>query len=198
MSGFLSVLLIAVSLSMDAFAVAVCKGLAMQRVTWKSAAAVGVWFGIFQAMMPAIGFFLARLFAEQITELDHWISFGLLCLLGGNMIREALFPGKEEAANASLAPALMLLLSLATSIDALAVGVVFAFSGIANIWASVFVIGLVTFLLSSAGVFVGGVFGVKYQARAELAGGIILILLGVKILASDLVPGLRLPFFMKW
>ena len=182
--GILELLLLSVGLAMDAFAVSICKGLALERVTLKHAAIVGAWFGVFQALMPTIGYFLGSAFEQYITAFDHWIAFALLALIGGNMIREALHP-EEDSADASLGFRTMLLLAIATSIDALAVGVTFAFLQV-NLLASVLMIGIITFGISMAGVKLGSVFGNRYQARAELAGGAILILLGVKILLEHL------------
>lgn len=176
--------IIAVGLSMDAFAVAICKGLAMKRSDLRSMAVVGLWFGGFQALMPVVGYLVGAQFREAITAVDHWIAFGLLAVIGGNMIREALSGGDEDE-DASLSPKAMVLLALATSIDALAVGVGFAFLDV-NITAAAGFIGAVTFTLSAAGVKVGSVFGAKYKARAEMAGGIILILMGLKILLEHL------------
>ena len=175
----LTLFTLAVGLSMDAFAVAVCKGLSMKRVTVGKAAVVGLWFGGFQAGMPLLGYLLGMQFRDKITAVDHWIAFLLLCFIGVNMIREA-FSGEEESGcqeDASLAPGDMFLLAVATSIDALAVGITFAFLDVAIIPAVSF-IGMTTFCLSAAGVKVGNVFGSRYESRAELAGGIILILLG--------------------
>ena len=191
--GFTSILILAVALSMDAFAVAICKGLAMKKITFVKAAIVGAWFGIFQGLMPLIGYFLGSSFAKFIEPVDHWIAFGLLALIGVNMLREAL--GKEEECECcecqddSLAFKTMLVMAIATSIDALAVGVSFAlgsFEGGMNIFIAVAMIGVTTFLLSMGGVKVGNIFGAKYEKKAELAGGIILILLGIKILLEDL------------
>lgn len=176
--------LLAVGLSMDAFAVAVCKGLAMKKADWKSMALVGLWFGGFQALMPVVGYLVGVQFKDAITAIDHWIAFGLLAVIGGNMVREGI-GGADEAEDASLSPKTMLLLALATSIDALAVGVSFAFLEV-NIGAAAGFIGVITFGLSAAGVKVGSVFGAKYKARAEIAGGVILILLGTKILLEHL------------
>lgn len=170
---------------MDAFAVSVCKGLAMQKVTIKKAALVGMWFGGFQALMPAAGYILGIQFKDKITSIDHWIAFGLLGLIGFNMIRES-FSGEEKEADESLDFKTMLLLAVATSIDALAVGVTFAFLQV-NILAAVSFIGAVTFLLSVLGVKIGNVFGSRYKSKAELAGGIILIVLGIKILFEHLM-----------
>lgn len=176
---------LAVGLSMDAFAVSVCKGLAMRQATIKKASIVGLWFGGFQALMPALGYALGIQFKDKITSIDHWIAFGLLGLIGFNMIRESMSKEDKEA-NESLDFKTMLMLAVATSIDALAVGVTFAFLQV-NILAAVSVIGLITFLLSVMGVKIGNVFGIRYKAKAELAGGIILIILGVKILIEHLM-----------
>lgn len=176
--------LIAVGLSMDAFAVSVCKGLAMPKCTFKKAAIVGLWFGGFQALMPAIGYVLGAQFQETIASIDHWIAFVLLALIGGNMIHEAL-DNDEEEADASLDVKTMFLLAVATSIDALAIGITFAFLKV-NIIPAVCFIGIVTFIISFAGVKIGNVFGVRYKNKAEIVGGIILILLGLKILLEHL------------
>lgn len=184
--GLVELFLLAVGLSMDAFAVSVCKGLAMKRCSLRNAAVCGLWFGGFQALMPAIGYFLGYRFREYITAVDHWIAFALLLLIGGNMVREAVCKGEDEEADDSLDVKTMLLLAIATSIDALAVGVTFAFLPNTNVPAAVLFIGTVTFVLSMIGVKVGNVFGSKYKARAELLGGIILILLGIKILVEHL------------
>lgn len=174
--------LLAVGLSMDAFAVSICKGLAMKKINFKQAAIVGLWFGGFQALMPALGFLLGTSFASLVNVVADWIAFVLLALIGGNMIKEALSKEEEEA-DASLSFKTMLLLAIATSIDAFAVGVSFAFMEIGSlIIPAVLFIGVITFILSMAGVKVGNVFGTKYKSKAELAGGIILILLGVKII----------------
>lgn len=174
--------LLAVGLSMDAFAVSICKGLAMKKISFKQAAIVGLWFGGFQALMPALGFLLGTTFASFVNVVADWIAFILLALIGGNMIKEAL-SDEEEEANASLDFKTMLLLAIATSIDAFAVGVSFAFMEIGSlIIPAVLFIGVITFVLSMVGVKVGNVFGTKYKSKAELAGGIILILLGVKII----------------
>ena len=191
--GFTSILILAVALSMDAFAVAICKGLAMKKITIAKAAIVGAWFGVFQGLMPLIGYFLGSSFARFIEPVDHWIAFGLLALIGVNMLREALSKEEEcecgEGQDDSLAFKTMLVMAIATSIDALAVGVSFAlqsFEGGMNIFIAVAMIGVTTFLLSMGGVKVGNLFGAKYEKKAELVGGIILILLGIKILLEDL------------
>ena len=182
--GLIELFLIAVGLSMDAFAVSVCKGLAMPKCTFKKAAIVGLWFGGFQALMPAIGYILGAQFQEAIASIDHWIAFVLLALIGGNMIHEAL-DNDEEEADASLDVKTMFLLAVATSIDALAIGVTFAFLKVSIIPAVCF-IGIVTFIISFAGVKIGNVFGARYKNKAEIVGGVILILLGLKILLEHL------------
>lgn len=182
--GLIELFLIAVGLSMDAFAVSVCKGLAMPKCTFKKAAIVGLWFGGFQALMPAIGYILGAQFQETIASIDHWIAFVLLALIGGNMIHEAL-DNDEEEADASLDVKTMFLLAVATSIDALAIGITFAFLKV-NIISAVCFIGIVTFIISFAGVKIGNVFGTRYKNKAEIVGGVILILLGLKILLEHL------------
>lgn len=182
--GLIELFLIAVGLSMDAFAVSVCKGLAMPKCTFKKAAIVGLWFGGFQALMPAIGYVLGAQFQEAIASIDHWIAFVLLALIGGNMIHEAL-DNDEEEADASLDVKTMFLLAVATSIDALAIGITFAFLKVSIIPAVCF-IGIVTFIISFAGVKIGNVFGASYKNKAEIVGGVILILLGLKILLEHL------------
>ena len=182
--GLIELFLIAVGLSMDAFAVSVCKGLAMPKCTFKKAAIVGLWFGGFQALVPAIGYILGAQFQEAIASIDHWIAFVLLALIGGNMIHEAL-DNDEEEADASLDVKTMFLLAVATSIDALAIGITFAFLKV-NIIPAVCFIGIVTFIISFAGVKIGNVFGARYKNKAEIVGGVILILLGLKILLEHL------------
>lgn len=182
--GLIELFLIAVGLSMDAFAVSVCKGLAMPKCTFKKAAIVGLWFGGFQALMPAIGYILGAQFQEAIASIDHWIAFVLLALIGGNMIHEAL-DNDEEEADASLDVKTMFLLAVATSIDALAIGITFAFLKVSIIPAVCF-IGIVTFIISFAGVKIGNIFGARYKNKAEIVGGVILILLGMKILLEHL------------
>lgn len=184
--GVVEIIILAIGLSMDAFAVSVCKGLALRRVTLRHAAVVGAWFGGFQALMPLIGYYLGIQFKDYIVSVDHWIAFVLLTLIGLNMVKES-FSKKEEKESASLAFRTMIVLAVATSIDALAIGVTFAFlDDSANIYFAVCSIGVITFLLSAAGVKIGNIFGVRYKAKAELAGGIILILLGFKILLEHL------------
>lgn len=183
--GFWELLLLGVGLSMDAFAVSVCKGLAMKKATLKAELTCGVWFGGFQALMPFIGFFLGTLFAEAIQAFDHWVAFGLLAIIGINMLKEA-FGGDEEAADADLSVKTMFVMAVATSIDALAVGISLAMTGNVNIYVAVCLIGVTTFALSAVGVAVGNIFGSRYEKKAEIAGGVILILLGVKILLEHL------------
>lgn len=186
--GILALFLLAVGLSMDAFAVSVCKGLAMQKVNFRSAAVCGAWFGGFQALMPLIGYLLGSRFERYVDAVAPWIAFVLLALIGGNMIREAF--SKEEEASAALDPKTMLMMAVATSIDALAVGITFACvpirivaaSTIVNTLIGVCLIGATTFALSCAGVKIGNLFGTRYRAKAVLAGGVILILIGLKIL----------------
>ncbi|MCH5251922.1 MAG: manganese efflux pump [Lachnospiraceae bacterium] len=177
-------LLLAVGLSMDAFAVSICKGLSVSKLKIRHAFIVGVYFGGFQAAMPLIGYLLGKQFQALIVSVDHWIAFGLLLLIGANMIREALSEEEEEG-NASFAFRTMLPLAVATSIDALAVGVTFAFLEV-SIFPAISVIGITTFLLSAAGIKIGNIFGAKYQKKAEIFGGVVLILLGVKILLEHL------------
>lgn len=181
----LTLFLIAVGLSMDAFAVSVCKGLATPFYKFKYSLICGAWFGGFQALMPAVGYLLGVNFKGYITAFDHWIAFVLLAIIGFNMIKEAL-SNDEESADPSFAPKTMLVLAVATAIDALAVGVTFAFLEV-NIIAAVLFIGVCTFIISAAGVKIGSVFGTKYKSKAELGGGVILLLLGIKILIEHLL-----------
>ncbi|MBE5882977.1 MAG: manganese efflux pump [Lachnospiraceae bacterium] len=183
--SLISLFFIAVGLSMDAFAVSVCKGLAIKKINIKKACIAGLWFGGFQALMPLLGYLLGSQFKQYIIAIDHWIAFVFLGLIGITMIREALSKEELEDTNASLDCKTMFVLAIATSIDALAVGVTFAFLHVDIIPAVAF-IGTITFILSAIGVKVGNVFGVKYKAKAELAGGIILILMGIKILLEHL------------
>ena len=182
--GLIEPFILAVGLSMDAFAVSVCKGLAMPKITVKKTLIVGLWFGGFQALMPAIGYLLGVQFRDQITSIDHWIAFILLGIIGANMIKEAC-SGDCEEENDSLDIKTMFLLAVATSIDALAVGITFAFLNV-HLLAAVSFIGVTTFTLSAIGVKIGNVFGTKYKSKAEFAGGVILILLGFKILLEHL------------
>ncbi len=181
----LTLFLIAVGLSMDAFAVSVCKGLAVSQYKLKYSLICGIWFGIFQALMPVIGYLLGMNFTQWITAFDHWIAFVLLGFIGFGMIREALKADDEES-DPSFSLKVMLMLAVATSVDALAVGITFAFLSV-NIFAAVAFIGICTFVISSVGVKIGAVFGAKYKSGAEIAGGIILISLGIKILIEHLL-----------
>lgn len=175
---------LAVGLSMDAFAVSICKGLAMKKATMGKAAIVGLWFGGFQAGMPALGYLLGTQFKDQITAIDHWIAFLLLGMIGMNMIKEAR-SDEEEETDDSLAVKVMFLLAVATSIDALAVGITFAFLNV-NIAMAALLIGACTFFISATGVKIGNIFGTRYKSRAEFTGGVILVLLGIKILLEHL------------
>lgn len=175
--------IIAVGLSMDAFAVSICKGLSVQSLKPKHSLITGLYFGGFQAFMPLIGYILGKQFEHLITSIDHWIAFVLLGLIGLNMIKES--RSKAEELNCSFTPKAMLPLAVATSIDALAVGITFAFLNV-NIFYAVIFIGITTFILSAAGVKIGQLFGAKFKSKAELAGGIVLILMGTKILLEHL------------
>ena len=188
--GILELLLLAVGLSMDAFAVSVCKGLSMQKATLKASAICGGWFGGFQALMPLIGFFLGSLFAEAIEAVDHWIAFGLLAIIGINMLKEVF--SKEcdccENHDADLSVKTMFVMAVATSIDALAVGISLSMSlkNPGDIYLAVLLIGVITFALSALGVKIGNIFGSRFEKKAQFAGGTILILLGLKILLEGL------------
>ena len=186
--SFPELFLLAIGLAVDAFAVSVCKGLASPSVKPKHALLCGAWFGGFQALMPFIGYLLGRAFAKYIESIDHWIALVLLAIIGISMIREAFEKEKEgecDCENASFAPRVMLVMALATSIDALAAGITLAMPGV-NIVLALALIGGITFALSAVGVKIGHVFGARYRFAAQLAGGIILILLGVKILLEHL------------
>ena len=185
--GFLELALIGIGLSMDAFAVAVCQGLCMVKLNWRHAAVIGLFFGGFQALMPLIGWALGSQFAGYIQSFDHWAAFFLLLLIGGNMLRESFSHEEEEscAVAAGLDYRRLLLMAVATSIDALAVGVTFAFLDV-KIASAITLIGCTTFCISTAGVAVGAFFGARFERWAERAGGIILILLGGKILLEHL------------
>lgn len=182
--SLMELFILAVGLSMDAFAVSVCKGLAMEKITLKKVCIVGLWFGFFQGLMPLIGYLLGSQFAEYVNTFAHWIAFVLLLLIGGNMIKEA-FSKEEEKQSDSLAVGVMFLLAIATSIDALAVGITFSLMKL-NIVAAISFIGVTTFVISCMGVKIGSVFGSKYKSKAEFAGGAILILIGMKILLEGL------------
>ena len=181
--GILELFLIGIGLSMDAFAVAVCKGLNMREIDRKQSLLIAVFFGGFQAIMPLIGWFLGRQFEQYITSFDHWIAFILLAYIGGKMVHEAM--GKEESYSGGCSLKELFLLAIATSIDALAVGITFAFLKV-EIFSAIGIIGCTTFVLSLIGVVIGNRFGSRYKSRAELVGGVILILIGVKILLEHL------------
>lgn len=185
--SLLELFIVAVGLSMDAFAVSICKGLSLRTFRIKNALVVGAFFGVFQALMPLIGYFIAGLFADKINAFDHWIAFGLLVFIGVRMIKESFDDAccEDEDPAVALRWSLMLTLAIATSIDALAVGVTFAFLSV-NIWVSAFIIGITTFLFSFVGVKIGSVFGTRFKSKAEFAGGLILILIGIKILLEHL------------
>ena len=183
--GILELLLLAVGLSMDAFAVAVCKGLSTKEVKWKHYLVVGVWFGGFQALMPTVGYILGSSFEKYIKSVDHWVAFVLLAFIGGNMLKDGLSK-QTETTDASFSFRSMFLLAIATSIDALAVGITFALLPDVNISFAVLFIGVITFILSAVGLKVGNLFGLRYKNKAEIAGGVILILIGVKILLEHL------------
>lgn len=182
--GLLEMFILAVGLSMDAFAVSVCKGLSVKRMEPKHALICGAYFGGFQALMPTLGYLLGNQFESMITQIDHWIAFVLLGIIGLNMIKESR-EDEEEEISASFDAKTMLAMAVATSIDALAVGVTFAFLHVNIVWAVIF-IGCTTFVLSGVGVKVGNAFGMKYKAKSELAGGVILVLMGLKILLEHL------------
>ena len=187
--GFLELVLLAVGLSMDACAVSICKGLAMKKAGLREGAICGVWFGGFQALMPLIGFFLGTLFAEAIEAFAHWVAFVLLAIIGINMLKEAFEKeecGCEDCGCDDLSAKKMFVMAVATSIDALAVGISLAMAGDVNIFVAVVLIGVITFAMSAAGVKVGNVFGSRFEKKAQMAGGIILILLGLKILLEHL------------
>ena len=175
--------LLAVGLSMDAFAVSICKGLSLRNIKVKHMLIAGAWFGGFQALMPLIGYFLGSFFAEMIEKYDHWVAFVLLAIIGGNMIKESFC--KDEKVDSSMDVKSMLLLAIATSIDALAVGVTFAFLQV-QIVPAVSFIGVITFIFSAVGVKIGSLFGTKYKSKAELFGGIVLVLIGIKILLEGI------------
>lgn len=179
----LELLLLALGLSMDAFAVSVCKGLSLGSICWKHMALAGLWFGGFQALMPTAGYYLGTFFTDIITSYNYWIAFVLLTLIGANMIKESF--EEEDCPDANMAVPAMFALAVATSIDALAVGVTFAFMNI-QVIPSVTIIGVTTFLLSAIGIRAGGLFGNHYKSKAELVGGIVLILIGLKILLQGL------------
>lgn len=188
--GIVDLLLLALGVSMDAFAVSICKGLAMPKATLKEGLTCGIWFGGFQALMPTIGFFLGTLFAAAIQAFDHWVAFILLAVIGINMLKEAL--EKEECCGccdgscADLSVKTMFVMAVATSIDALAVGISLAMAGDVNIWTAAVLIGLFTCGMSAMGVKIGNIFGSRFEKKAQLAGGVILVLIGLRILLEHL------------
>jgi len=185
--GLWELVLLALGLSMDAFAVAVCKGLAMKKATLKASVVCGSWFGGFQALMPLLGFFLGAMFSGKIKAFDHWIAFGLLAIIGINMLKEAFEKDCDcENHSADLSVKTMFIMAVATSIDALAVGISLAMAGNVSIYLAVGMIGVITFGMSMLGVKIGNVFGSRFEKKAQIAGGVILILLGVKILLEHL------------
>lgn len=182
--GLFEIISIGVGLSMDAFAVSICKGLSMKKLNWKNTIIIALWFGIFQALMPILGYALGTAFSDFVQSIDHWIAFVLLSIIGINMIREST-KKEEEGINDKIDFKTMLILAIATSIDALAVGITFAFFEV-NLFLAITIIGIITFGLSILGVLIGNKFGSKFENKAELAGGIILILIGLKILLEHL------------
>lgn len=185
--GFAELFILAIGLSMDAFAVSICKGLSMKKADLKEGCICGSWFGGFQALMPLIGFFLGSLFYTAIQAFDHWVAFGLLVIIGANMLKEAF--GKCDCCedhDADLSVKTMFVMAIATSIDALAVGISLAMAGDVNIWIAIALIGIVTFAMCTLGVKIGNLFGSRFEKKAQIAGGVILILLGTKILLEHL------------
>ena len=179
--NWVELLIIAVGVSMDAFAVAICKGLSVQRLKVRHVAVTGLWFGGFQALMPLIGYFLGVFFTDSVSSVDHWIAFVLLSIIGGNMIKESCSKDESCSLEPDFSFKTMFAMAVATSIDALAIGVSFAFLKV-NIWVAVVLIGIVTGLFSAAGVLIGKYFGCRYKSKAEFTGGVILIAMGLKIL----------------
>ena len=185
--GFWELLLLAIGVSMDAFAVSICKGLSMKKSCTKASILCGSWFGGFQALMPLIGFFLGSLFAKYIEAVDHWVAFGLLAILGFNMLKEAFSKCEEcESCNDDLSVKTMFVMAVATSIDALAVGISLSMAGNVNIFTAIALIGVTTFAFSAIGVQIGSAFGAKLEKKAQIAGGVILCLLGLKILLEHM------------
>ena len=187
--GIVELLLTAIALSMDAFAVSVCKGLGMRRMRYDQALVISLYFGVFQALMPLIGWLLGTSFSRYIQAFDHWIAFVLLAFLGGKMLWDVFHEkedGEQKSAGRRLDHRELFMLAIATSIDALAVGIAFACLDV-NIWSSISIIGVTTLVISFAGVWIGNRFGNRFQKKAEIAGGLVLILIGVKILAEHLI-----------
>lgn len=187
--GIVELFLTAIALSMDAFTVSVCKGLGMRRMRYDQALVISLYFGVFQALMPLIGWLLGTSFSRYIQAFDHWIAFVLLAFLGGKMLWDVFHEkedGEQESAERRLDHRELFMLAIATSIDALAVGIAFACLDV-NIWSSISIIGVTTLVISFAGVWIGNRFGNRFQKKAEIAGGLVLILIGVKILAEHLI-----------
>ena len=186
--GFIESFIIAIGLSMDAFAVSIGKGLSVRKIQFKHSLSVGLWFGGFQALMPIIGYFLGVSFSSLVASVDHWIAFGLLGLIGANMIKESLSKDDDDNDDnsADFSRRTMFIMAVATSIDALAVGVSFAFLGV-NIWLAALLIGVTTCILSACGLRIGNIFGSRYKSKAEFCGGLVLILMGLKILIEHLM-----------
>ncbi len=182
--GIIEIALIGIGLAMDAFAVSVCKGLSMKKLYWEKSIIIAWYFGVFQGLMPVLGYYLGSTFQDLVTSVDHWIAFILLAIIGGNMIKES-FDDEEEKRNDDVGFKTMIILAIATSIDALAVGITFAFLNV-NLYEAAMFIGIITYIMSLIGVKVGFKFGDKFQNKAELCGGIILILIGSKILFEHL------------
>ena len=183
--GIIELLIIAVGVSMDALAVSICKGLSIKKISPRYMYKAAIWFGGFQALMPLIGYFVGIHFADFVTNVDHWIAFVLLALIGSSMIKES-FSSEEVEGNPDFSFKTMLSMAIATSIDALAVGVTFAFLKV-DIWSAILVIGVTTAAFSAAGVLVGNIFGARYKSKAEFAGGVILIVMGLKILITHIL-----------
>lgn len=188
--GIIEVFLIAVGVSMDAFAVSVAKGISALRFNWRNALIAGLWFGGFQALMPMIGYLLGTGFASYVTKWDHWIAWGVLMVIGANMLRSS-FSGEEESVSRSFSSRVMFLLAIATSIDALAIGVSFAFLNM-SILMPVLIIGFTTFAFSFVGVWMGRLFGLRFKSKAELVGGVVLMTIGCKILWEHTIGGVVL------
>ena len=182
--GIEELIILSIGLAMDAFAVSICKGISMKKMDWKKAIIIGLWFGTFQAIMPLIGYLLGSTFEQIVKKVDHWFAFILLSAIGANMIKES-FSEDTEDENDDISVKAMFILAVATSIDALAVGITFAFFKV-NIILAISLIGIITFALAVVGTKIGNRFGGKYESKAELAGGIILVLLGLKILLEHL------------
>ena len=184
--GFWELLILSIGLSMDAFAVSICKGLSSRNAGWHQMAACGLWFGAFQAIMPVIGFFLGTCFLGAIEEYDHWVAFFLLAVVGINMLKEASEEPDSQSVSDDYSWKSMLILALATSIDALAVGISLAMAGTVNIWLTALLVGTVTAVFSGTGVKIGSSFGARFRKKAQICGGVLLLLMGFKILLEHL------------